>query len=257
MNTLTNQLITIIPNDILTNVVNSKELHEKLGIKKDYTDWMKQQIKRAYLIENKDYVIFLSKGENPLGGRPSTEYHVTLEAAKNIAMLSGTLKGQEVRNYFLECERKLLNPKQVIPKLTKIQMYRLMLEAEEEIERLKPFEEIVNTSDVFFPTKQIVNKAKISKVSINKLYPFVQAKMVGLIMSYYSKEISKAGSVMSYLEDEVDDVMTSFMNDCEKLPSKTLKTLVLAHPCLINQTIQVKFSDVVKFFPIYVKNFTK
>ena len=38
------------------------------------------------------------------------DYYLTIEAAKQIAMMSGCDKGFEVRNYFLECERIAKRP---------------------------------------------------------------------------------------------------------------------------------------------------
>ena len=90
----------------LIATVNGRELHAELGIAKDFSDWIKAQIKRAMLVENADYVVLPQKGENLSGGRPALEYHLSIEAGKHIAMLSGTAKGREVREYFLECERR-------------------------------------------------------------------------------------------------------------------------------------------------------
>lgn len=86
--------------------VNARELHASLQVGKDFSNWIKAQIKRADLTENADFVVIAQKGVNPQGGRPSDEYHLTIEAGKNIAMLSGTAKGKEVRAYFIECERR-------------------------------------------------------------------------------------------------------------------------------------------------------
>ncbi|RUR68657.1 hypothetical protein EJP67_16465 [Variovorax guangxiensis] len=90
----------------LKPTVNGRDLHRELGIGKDYTNWAKAQIKRGGFVENSDYVVLAQKGGNLAGGRPSTEYCFTVEAGKHIGMLSGTAKGREVREYFLECERR-------------------------------------------------------------------------------------------------------------------------------------------------------
>lgn len=83
---------------------NARNVHAELGVKKDFSDWIKAQIKRAMLVENVDYIIVPQKGE---GGKfAPIEYHLTIEAGKHIAMLSGTAKGRKVREYFLECERQ-------------------------------------------------------------------------------------------------------------------------------------------------------
>lgn len=84
--------------------VNARTLHESLEVKKDFSNWIKAQIKRAMLVEDRDFVTVAQKGD---GGKfAAIEYHVTIEAGKHIAMLSGTAKGREVREYFIECERK-------------------------------------------------------------------------------------------------------------------------------------------------------
>ena len=106
-----NQLITItksaIGNDVV-QTVNARELHAELEVGKDFSTWVKAQIVRARLVEDRDYVTVTQKGD---GGKfAPTEYHLTLEAAKHIAMLSNTDKGFEVREYFLECERKAALP---------------------------------------------------------------------------------------------------------------------------------------------------
>ena len=89
----------------LIKTVNARDLHEFLGVRKDFSNWIKVQVQRARLTEEQDFVVFAQKGENPEGGRPTTEYHLTLEAGKHIAMMSGTEKGNDVRDYFIECER--------------------------------------------------------------------------------------------------------------------------------------------------------
>lgn len=101
--------------------VNGRDVHRFLEIRKDFSDWIKVQIERARLREGRDYVTEVSpqKGENPSaqncvvvdqgvsrGGRPRTDYHLTVDAAKHIGMMSGTERGFELREYFLGCERR-------------------------------------------------------------------------------------------------------------------------------------------------------
>ena len=68
---------------------------------------MKDQIERCDLVENQDYEVFAEKGENPKGGRPSKEYALSINAAKEISMMSQTEKGKQARRYFIACEEKL------------------------------------------------------------------------------------------------------------------------------------------------------
>jgi anti-repressor protein len=104
-----NELISISNSTIngqSVNTVNARNLHAFLEVGKDFSTWIKVQIERARLVENRDYLVFTQKGENPNGGRPSLDYFLTIDAAKHVAMMSGTEKGFEVRDYFIECEHR-------------------------------------------------------------------------------------------------------------------------------------------------------
>lgn len=86
-----------------TNSVNGRDLHKALEIKKQYSDWINAQIKRAGLRENVDYVTLKVAGSN---GRPSKEYILTTDSSKHIAMMSQGQKAKEVRDYFIAVEKE-------------------------------------------------------------------------------------------------------------------------------------------------------
>ena len=67
--------------------------------------------------ENIDYIVSLKNEQNPkpLGGRPSKDYFLSIETAKEISMLQRTEKGKEARRYFIECERQLKEQVLAIP----------------------------------------------------------------------------------------------------------------------------------------------
>ena len=91
-------------NDSEINSVNARELHATLKVKKDFSDWIKQQLmigrKNSVYVENVDYL------KNHLKGVRSIEYILSLDTAKRLSMLSKTKKGNEVRQYFIEAEKK-------------------------------------------------------------------------------------------------------------------------------------------------------
>lgn len=147
-----NQLIPfeqrIVGNETI-ETVNARDLHTELEVKKDFSQWVKSQIKRAHLVENEDYIVFAQKGENLQGGRPSQEYFLVLDAAKHVAMLSGTEKGREIRAYFITCEKRLRENKPSVPQVKDLKL-QMMIEAcirmdamEQEIVRQR--EEIIVT----------------------------------------------------------------------------------------------------------------
>lgn len=54
--------------------------------------------------------IGVNPSDRPLGGRPGTYYMLSINCAKELAMLSGTERGKQARAYFLECERRVKSP---------------------------------------------------------------------------------------------------------------------------------------------------
>ena len=89
--------------------VNSRDLYQLLGIKKDFSSWIKSQINTLELEQNFDYIKLTQKGELSKTGQILTNYHITIDTAKHIAMASRTIKGKEVRKYFIEIEKSHKN----------------------------------------------------------------------------------------------------------------------------------------------------
>lgn len=88
--------------------VSARELHLFLENKKQFADWITHRINKYGLIENVDYQTLSLNGEK---GRPSIEYALSLDAAKELSMVEGNAKGKQARQYFLECERKIISSK--------------------------------------------------------------------------------------------------------------------------------------------------
>lgn len=88
------------------DVVDARELHYFLDSKQDFSDWIKARISKYGFIENQDFVVYHKVMENPFGGRPAKEYALTIDTAKEIAMVEGNDKGKQARQYFIEIEKK-------------------------------------------------------------------------------------------------------------------------------------------------------
>lgn len=102
-----NELIRITQNAAGEQVVSARELHAFLEVKTDFTDWCKRMFEYGFS-ENQDFKeVFLKNEVNLKGGRPSIDYALTLNCAKEICMIQRTDKGKQARLYFIECERRL------------------------------------------------------------------------------------------------------------------------------------------------------
>lgn len=84
--------------------VNARELHEGLDSRQEFANWIKNRIEKYGFIEGKDFLTTLSKST---GGRPSTEYHLTINMAKELSMVENNERGKLFRRYFIDCEERL------------------------------------------------------------------------------------------------------------------------------------------------------
>ena len=98
----------------LVQTVNARELYAFLESKQDFSTWIKNRIDKYGFVENQDFAVSHKKMENPQGGRPAIEYYITLDMAKEVAMIENNEKGRDVRQYFIQCEKQLKSNQQVI-----------------------------------------------------------------------------------------------------------------------------------------------
>jgi len=87
--------------------VSARALHEWLGVKKRFSDWIAYQIERVKIAEGRDYIEVYPKFGINSAGRPAHEYMLTLRTAQHIGMMANTERGFAAREYFLNCEEKL------------------------------------------------------------------------------------------------------------------------------------------------------
>jgi anti-repressor protein len=116
-------------------VVSARDLYEFLEAKAQFSNWCSRMFEYGFE-EGKDFLTILLEST---GGRPQTDFALTLDTAKEIAMLQRSEKGKQARQYFIECEKQLRNLAPVQPSLpqTYAEALRALAEKIENEERLK------------------------------------------------------------------------------------------------------------------------
>jgi len=86
-------------------LVSAKELYLFLGYdKKHWARWYKKNITdNDFLIENIDYETFSTM----VNGNESFDFSLTIDTSKRISMMARSEKGEEIRKYFIECEKQV------------------------------------------------------------------------------------------------------------------------------------------------------
>jgi anti-repressor protein len=95
-------LITITQRDGQPTV-SARELHAFLEVQTAFKDWIARRLAEYGFDEGKDFCSFLSESQ---GGRPAREIALSLDTAKELAMVERNDRGRQARQYFIECERR-------------------------------------------------------------------------------------------------------------------------------------------------------
>lgn len=133
MEIIENSLIPVMKDKNGDKLVDARTLYEFIESKRQFADWIKDKIDKYGFIENEDFTCISQNYEKPQGGRPTIEYILTLDTAKEIAMVENNEKGREVRRYFINIEKRYKD------ELLKIQdnAYRKIGQLEMELEMIK------------------------------------------------------------------------------------------------------------------------
>lgn len=94
--------------------VSARELHKGLNVGTEFAKWFSRMCEYGFDTGN-DYIeVIVKNGENSKGGRPATDYQISIDMAKQICMIQRTEKGRLYRQYFLDLEKAWNTPEQVM-----------------------------------------------------------------------------------------------------------------------------------------------
>lgn len=110
-------LVTVFNGEINNNhemLCNARDLHKFLGVGRDFSSWIKDRIKEYGFIKNQDFVTVQNlsspkRGSSKARQQVMIDYHITLDMAKELAMVEKNAKGREIRRYFIQCEKQMSN----------------------------------------------------------------------------------------------------------------------------------------------------
>ena len=146
-----NELFNVTTNgDKLT--LSARELHKELNIAGRFSRWFEQMSEYGFE-ENVDYTSVQNCTEVQNNGgiqvRELQDYQITLDMAKEIAMLQRNEKGKEIRRKLIELEKAWNSPEKVMARALDI-AHKTIANLQIENEEMKPkaiFADAVETSD--------------------------------------------------------------------------------------------------------------
>lgn len=162
-----------------TQTVSARELHERLKINTRFNDWFPRMVEYGFS-EGLDFYSKMSKTEN--GGRPSKDYDISIDMAKQICMIQRTPEGKKCRQYLIDLEKAWNTPEQVFARALKMAdetINNLKLQIAEQ-KPLVTFAENVASSADSISMKQMANLAQDEHIDIgrNRLIKFLKEKKI-------------------------------------------------------------------------------
>ena len=92
-------------------LVDARLLHATLESSQDFSTWIKRRIQKYGFERDVDYLLHQTVEQVPHQGGLRTsareDYSLTLDMAKELAMVERTPRGRQARRYFIACEQQL------------------------------------------------------------------------------------------------------------------------------------------------------
>jgi anti-repressor protein len=140
-----NELLKVnYDNDRIT--LSARELHKFLGVTERFGNWF-ERMNQYRFQESIDYLgrkVFNTQAHQEL-----QDYEITLDMAKEIAMIQRSDKGKEVRQYFLELERRWNSPEAVMNRALEYsrKQVKALMEENKELKPKALFADAVSASN--------------------------------------------------------------------------------------------------------------
>lgn len=191
----------LIRTDIDNQTVSARELWEKLNISTRFNDWFPRMCDYGFT----EGVDFYSKMSKTTNGRPSTDYDVTIDMAKQICMIQRTPEGKQVRQYLLDLEKAWNTPSLIMARALKVadkqitdlkskneKLLEENIQLAENVERSRPLVEFSKTVSGSSDSIHIGNFAKLIGVGQNTMFGWLRKNgYLGKTGSSYNMPVQK------------------------------------------------------------------
>ncbi len=168
-----NQLITITTNENDEQLVSARELHKSLEVKTRFSQWVTQNFKGFREAIDFSSVVTTTQQNQYGGTKELQDYALTVEMAKHIAMMTGTSKGYEVRDYFIKVEKAWNSPDMIMKRALQIadkrviklqnEKNQLLLESSVQKQQIAELQPKASYYDLVLQNKSLLSVSKIAK----------------------------------------------------------------------------------------------
>jgi phage anti-repressor protein len=268
-------LVPVYQNKEGTLVVNARELQDFLENSKDFSNWIKDQIENCDLEEGFEYFLYQGEALKTLqeilenkaqpaeegkqlalsgrGGHNRKDYLLTLDAAKEIAMINKGPRSKEIRKYFIACEKELRKKQQDdfdrFNRLSESEKLRenarLALKLADEMEQHQALKDRKNRGVLFDALNRVTDERPVISIKRIREEYFLgfsdHAVQTFLRYVNHPKRIEKVKNIPKemYIDENLFEAAQQLWDECEKVPRP--KLLELTHSCFLNRLVYMEY----------------
>jgi len=161
------------------NSVNARNIHEYLEVKTPFSMWIDRAIKKYSFMDGEDFTTHTFVN----GKATQIDFIVTLDMAKELAMLENNSKGRETRKYFIAIEKEHIKTTLKLPTTYKEALLELIAK-EEKIELLELTKAHINnkkTATAMNTASQAIKKVNKLEIELDKSKEYCTIKRMTMI----------------------------------------------------------------------------
>ena len=180
--------------------VNARDLHQFLGVKTQFKDWINRRIEEYQFIKGQDFEVLLKNEQNSSGGRPAREYALSLDMAKELSMVEKTEQGRRARRYFIEME-KVAHAKAIgSPQFQRTNINSVSVKR---VELINVIRDNLKWGDMHKVANELgLSTSYIKRVMVDKVHNTEQADMV--VKALYERAMQNKNQVLFSYQEMID-----------------------------------------------------
>ena len=158
-------------------LVSARELYNFLEVTERFSNWFERQMQFGFE-ENTDFTG--CKFFNTQANQELQDYILKIDMAKELAMLSKSEKGKEIRKYFIELEKAWNSPDKIMARALQIAQKEID-NYKKEIEYQKPkvefYDQIIDSKDTI-DIGSLAKTLNIRNIGRNKLFEILRERKI-------------------------------------------------------------------------------
>ena len=243
-------------------LVDLRSLHAKLGVKRDFTDWVKSALINSKSIEGVDFSHLVREVRRERGATQRHDYYASFEVTKIIAARSNADQSIDICRWLVRVEEQVrINEQERLANRTEIDVARDYLKlAQKYVIALEEKEALIAEKAANFQVPRPHVEPALEGISIrgikSQIAPYLSEKVIVQVLKFFGQVRTPVqygahenAVKLPFAREGVEEMIQRFIE--EALPQSRIsfsrKSVVLKHDCLLGDEAQVSREDAIEY----------